>query len=177
MTRHKQHEQHGFSLIELLVVVAIILIIVAIAVPNLISSRMRAQESAAVQALRTLNSSQMTYSTLYGNQNGYAPNLGALGPGSPCDQTHACLVDEQIGCTSVPCVKQGFNFFMTTDSSALPITDFSFTATPQVWSRTGQKNFCSVDDGTLRFELTASASLTAAVPHDTCMNFTVYEGI
>jgi type IV pilus assembly protein PilA len=172
-----QRKQRGFSLVELLVVVAIILIITAIAVPNLLTSRMRASESSAVQALRTLNNSQMAYSNLYGPQNGYAPNLHALGPGTPCDNTHACMVDELLGCTPEPCVKGGYNFFMATDSTSLPITDFVFTATPQAWQRTGAKNFCTVDDGTLRFQVDATASLTAAVLHDDCLKLTVYEGI
>lgn len=172
-----RRKQRGFSLIELLIVVAIILLIAAIAIPNLLTSRMRAQESSAVQSLRTLNTSQVAYSNLYGNQYGYAPNLLALGPGNPCDPTHACMIDEQLGCTPEPCVKNGYNFYMATDSTTAPFTDFAFTATPQAWQRTGAKNFCTVDDGTLRFEVGATASLSGAVPHDTCLNFSVYEGI
>src|SRR5260370_17152992 len=74
-------KQKGFSLIELLIVVAIILIIAAIAIPNLMRSRMAANESSAVGSLRTINTAEVTYSTTYGT--GFAP-LGNLGGADPC---------------------------------------------------------------------------------------------
>jgi prepilin-type N-terminal cleavage/methylation domain-containing protein len=71
-----RNKQKGFSLIELLIVVAIILIIAAIAIPNLIRSRMAANEASAVASLRTLTTAFVTYSTTYGN--GLPPTLNAL---------------------------------------------------------------------------------------------------
>src|SRR3954463_6172591 len=88
----------GFSLIELLIVVAIILIIAAIAIPNLLRSRMMANQSAAVSTLRNINNSQAAYLASYSAGVGYANTMAKLGPGTPCDFTHACLVDEVIGC-------------------------------------------------------------------------------
>src|SRR5260221_937326 len=84
-------KQKGFSLIELLIVVAIILIIAAIAIPNLMRSRMAANESSAVGSLRTINTAQVTYSTTYGP--GFAP-LPALGGPDPCTASPAtpCLL-------------------------------------------------------------------------------------
>jgi len=75
----RQKNQNGFSLIELLIVVTIILIIAAIAIPNLIKSKIQANEAAAVETLRTLETSAIMYSTTYG---GYPPGLSDLGPAS-----------------------------------------------------------------------------------------------
>ena len=67
-------KQNGFSLIELLIVVAIILIIAAIAIPNLMRARMAANESSAVSSLRTINTGEITYQSTYPTV-GFAPNL------------------------------------------------------------------------------------------------------
>src|SRR6476646_9054560 len=107
----------GFSLIELLIVVAIILIIAAIAIPNLLRSRMLANQAAAVSTLRNINNSQASYIAEFTAQ-GYADNFVKLGPGLPCDATHACLVDDVIGCASQPCVKSGYGYFLVSTSTA-----------------------------------------------------------
>ena len=75
----QMRNQKGFSLIELLIVVAIILIIAAIAIPNLMRARIAANESAGASTVRTLNTAEATYSTTYASF-GYAPNLTTLGP-------------------------------------------------------------------------------------------------
>ena len=90
-------KQKGFSLIELLIVVAIILIIAAIAIPNLLRARIAANEASAVSSLRTINTSEVTYSTTYPTV-GYAATLLALGPpDATCStgpaQANACMVD------------------------------------------------------------------------------------
>src|SRR5947208_16572323 len=72
-------KQKGFSLIELLIVVAIILIIAAIAVPNLLRARIAANEASAVSSLRAINTSEVTYRTTYPTVC-YAATLVALGP-------------------------------------------------------------------------------------------------
>jgi type IV pilus assembly protein PilA len=86
------NKQKGFSLIELLIVVAIILIIAAIAIPNLLRSRMAANEASAVGSVRTLNTAQVTYSTTYGT--GFT-TLAQLGGAAPCvaAPATACLID------------------------------------------------------------------------------------
>src|SRR5271167_5119122 len=103
--------QRGFSLIELLVVVAIILIIAAIAIPSLLNSRIAANEAAAAVTVRTITTASMTYSSTYGN--GFPQTLAILGgpPAGPATCNQAVLLDDII--TTAPNQKSGFTFAFT----------------------------------------------------------------
>jgi type IV pilus assembly protein PilA len=164
----------GFSLIELLIVVAIILIIAAIAIPNLLRSKQSANEAAAVSVLRNVHNSQAVYIIQFTNSIGYADSLIKLGPGVPCDMNHACLSDQLVGCAAEPCLKSGYMFFMTSTSSAPPFGDYTSTATPVSWGNSGSKNFCTADDGIIRFEATSAGSLGGPVIHTECTDPTKY---
>src|SRR6476469_9032944 len=120
-------KQKGFSLIELLIVVAIILIIAAIAIPNLLRSKMSASDSAAASTLRTLNTAQVTFATAY-PQVGYASTFTLLGPNTTpgtCDSVAgACLIDNVLAATALgPNAKGGYQYSMvvTTSTGTPPV--------------------------------------------------------
>lgn len=167
----------GFSLIELLIVVAIILVIAAIAIPNILRARMSANESAAVGNLKNLRDSQATYLATYGDVIGFANTLAKLGPGVPCNETAACLTDELVGCAAEPCIKSGYGYFLVSSSGAAPFRDFTVTGTPVGWGATGRKNFCVSEDGILREQIAPAGSLAAAVTRIICTDPTQYTAV
>jgi len=142
-------KQKGFSLIELLIVVAIILIIAAIAIPNLLRSRIAANEASAVGSIRTINTSEVTYASSYPNV-GFA-TLDALG-GAGGSATGAGLLDAVLASG----VKSGYVFAVTT-SGGTPATIYSVQGDPQN-SQTGQRHFYSDQSGVIRYNVSQQAS-------------------
>lgn len=146
--------QGGFSLIELLVVVAVILIIAAIAIPNYISAKMRANESAAVQNTRSIASSELVYSTTYGA--GFTTALAQLVEDpAGVDQNHAGMIDQVLAGGT----KGGYSYTYTvtaTDSAGNP-SEYSLTVSPLVPGSTGQKYFYVDQSGVIRYNLTTTA--------------------
>jgi len=146
----------GFSLIELLIVVAIILIIAAIAIPNLLRSRIMANEASAVGSLRTLNTAEITYNTTYPSS-GFTCSLPALGPpasGTSVSSTAAGLIDANLASGT----KSGYSFALSGCGSSSPVPTYQSTGNPVSPGTTGQRYFCSDASGVIKFDPGSTAN-------------------
>ena len=151
----------GFSLIELLIVVAIILIIAAIAAPSFLHARMAANESATVGMLRTLNTAQISYNSNYPTV-GFASALTNLA-GTACatsvpSSTSACLIDSALGNGT----KSGYVYTLS-GVSGTPASSYQVVATPVGPNQTGVNNFCSFADAVVRSSAAAIAACDGSV--------------
>src|SRR5262249_12553154 len=133
----------------------IILIIAAIAIPNLLRSRMAANESSAVSAIRTINTAQISYQSNY-PATGYASSLTVLGPttsagcSAPTAAT-ACLIDYTLStATTAANQKSGYYYALSATNSN---TQYTSGAAAVTWNQTGVRSFCSVEDSVVRFTI------------------------
>jgi type IV pilus assembly protein PilA len=124
-------EQSGFSLVEVLLVVMVILIIAAIAIPNLLHGKMRANEAAAVASMQTIHTAEVMYFNTY-PEVGYASSLASLGTnGTDCDKqkptsTNACLIMDDVLTSGL---KSGYVFEIVGDGNK-PTANYTATASP-----------------------------------------------
>ncbi len=156
-------KQKGFSLIELLIVVAIILIIAAIAIPNLLRSKMAANESSAVGSMRSINTAEVSYNTAYPNA-GFSPSLAALGGAAPCTvagTAAACLIDDTLALASgAATAKSGYYFTYT--PAAAPANTYTLTGLPATSGSTGQRGFFTDQTGVIRYAITGAATVASS---------------
>jgi prepilin-type N-terminal cleavage/methylation domain-containing protein len=151
--------QTGFSLIELLIVVAIILIIAAMVIPNLLRSKIVANESSAVASIRNINTAEMTYQGSWGS--GFAVALTNLGGPAPCvaaTAAAACIIDPLL--SVAPFTKSGYVF---NGAGTLllggVLNGYELNATPGTVQVTGVRAFCADHTGLIQFVTPGAAAI------------------
>lgn len=135
----------GFTLVEIMIVVAIIALLAAIAIPNLLRARLQANESATQAALKTIATAEVTYRSA----NPTYATLALLG--TPA--TGPAYIDLVLGCATSPCTKSGYSF-IATDIAA---ETFAAMATPVTPNVTGVRSFCVCEDGVVRVQAAGGA--------------------
>jgi type IV pilus assembly protein PilA len=148
--------QKGFSLMELMIVLALILIILAMAIPSMREAKINADEASAVQSIRAINQAEVQYEAAYG---GFADSLAKLGGADPCSKSAdtACLLDDSLAAGS----KSGYSFTAIGENkSGNDNTSFVVGAAPESFDRTGRRRFCSSEKNVIRADPNGEGNTT-----------------
>jgi prepilin-type N-terminal cleavage/methylation domain-containing protein len=151
------NREKGFSLIELLIVVAIILIIAAIAIPNFLRSKIAANQSSAVGSLRSLNTACIAYSTAYGQFPGTLASLGPVASGGTASSTSADLIDAVL----VSGTKSGYTFAYNAGTSN---QSYSITASPITQGSSGQNMYYTDQSDVIRVDVSGVGASATSTP-------------
>jgi type IV pilus assembly protein PilA len=151
--------QQGFSLIELLIVVAIILVIAAIAIPNFLHSKMAANQASAVGSMRSLNTALVSYNTTYGIFPAALTNLGPIASGGTPSSTSADLIDAVLAAG----IKSGYTFVYSAGASD---ESYSLTATPIAAATSGQNMYFTDQSGVIRVDTSGAGATAGSTPID-----------
>lgn len=152
-----RRQQHGFSLIELLIVVAIILIVTAIAIPNFVRAKISANEASAVTSMHAITTAEIGYSSAY-PLIGFSALLADLGPGpgGTCIPTAACFLDPALATGT----KSGYLFTYVQDASSTPSLGFTLNGDPVSRGLTGQMSYYADQNNVIHYNPTAVAGPT-----------------
>ena len=168
-------KQKGFSLIELLIVVAIILIIAAIAIPNLMRAKMAANTSSAAASERSIITGEVAYFAAFPTV-GYTATLlplgGAIGAACVPSSTTACLIDSNLANDGTPAGsgKSGFKFteLGANNGVGAPVLNDFFTTATALALTTGTTAYCAIDDGVVRTVAAGTAANVAVASYVAC---------
>ena len=161
--RRARTSDAGFTLMELLIVISIMLILMLIAIPNMLNLTATANETSALQSLRTIHEAEIEYNSTY-PQNGYACSLSELGgvasSGAPSAQS-AQLLQPDLASGN----KSGYKFNITnctktTVNNQDMYTSFEVTAVPQAVGKTGHNGFCLDMSGEITKDPTGGTNCT-----------------
>lgn len=162
--------QPGFTLAELLVVLALVILLAALVLPNLLRSQIAADETAAIDSLAKINKAEVEYQTAY-PAIGFASNLDALGPGAADGKcagrtpAHACLLDPAVArATDRTHMHDGYWFSAspTTHDAGGVATGYVTGASAATFNQTGVRDFCSLEDAAIRYSVPRSNSAPAS---------------
>src|SRR5277367_7058669 len=162
----ERRTEEGFTLIELLIVMSVMLILMTLAVPQLLKLRKQANETSAVQSLRTIGQSELQYNSAY-PANGFACSLATLGgdpkSGAPTAQS-AQLVTPDLASGQ----KAGYTFAISnctkvTVNNQDMYTSYEITAVPNAVGKTGDRGFCTDENNTIRYDPAGGTNCTQPI--------------